>query len=42
MKLRSKILSKNFKAIPILDNDKALIISQLTTLIKKSSFVIYK
>ena len=32
--------SKNFKAIPILDNDKALSISQLTTLIKKSSFVI--
>ena len=32
--------SKNFKAIPILDNDKSLSISQLTTLIKKSSFVI--
>lgn len=32
--------SKNFKAIPVLDNDKALNISQLTTLIQKSSFVI--
>ena len=32
--------AKNLKAIPILDNDKALNISQLTTLIQKSSFVI--
>ena len=32
--------AKNLKAIPILDNDKALNISQLTTLVQKSSFVI--
>ena len=32
--------AKNLKAIPILDNDKALNISQLTSIIKKSSFII--
>ena len=32
--------AKNLKAIPILNNDKALNISQLTTIIQKSSFVI--
>ena len=32
--------AKNLKAIPILYNDKALNISQLTSIIKKSSFII--
>ena len=32
--------AKNLKAIPILENDKALNISQLTSIIKKSSFII--
>ena len=32
--------AKNLRAIPILDNDKALNISQLTSIIKKSSFII--
>jgi ADP-heptose:LPS heptosyltransferase len=32
--------SLNFKAMPVLDNEKALSISQLTALVQKSSFVI--